>query len=388
MRHLSRYTMLWIAGMLAIGLACSVDLGGIEGETDAEQTLQAIYIQQTVDGLAQPTVEDLVKTVVPAPTSTIQVVHTTFPGEPGWVSQWWIDTGSASTAGQKRASGGDIFNQNMLERPFTANEMAYRPDVDLKRVEISKDETFYYFILHLEGVNPDTNMLSAVYGVEIDIDRDGRGDLLLWAPGDGNTAWNIADVAVYRDGNKDVGGTRPMLSDAPGYSGDSYETVLFSPDRLDDPDMAWKRVAPADAGIMQLAIKKSLLGNASVFMWSAWADDGIKNPVMFDPNDFLTQSEAGSPISGAGDYPLKALYLVDNTCRLPYGFEPTGREPNVCLTSRPTPEPEEEEEPDVVEWHEPCHCADFPNYTFIRDAACCTYCGYEWNAANVEFPCD
>jgi hypothetical protein len=29
-------------------------------------------------------------------------------------------------------------------------------------------------------------------------------------------------------------------------------------------------------------------------------------------------------------YPLKALYALDNTCRDPYGFTPTGTEPGLC----------------------------------------------------------
>ena len=370
--------------LLFVVLACDFNLGGLGGPSEAEQTLQAIYLQQTVEAIEQ-TADTAQEVVGGEATATIEIKHTTIPDQPGWVSQYWIETNSASTAGQKRANGGDYLNQNLLERPFTAGEMVYRPDVDLVRVEISQDQTFYYFMLHLSGVNSETNMLSAYYGVELDISRDGRGDLLLWALGDGSTEWRITDVFVYQDANDDVGGSRPLLAEAPNYNGDSYEKLLFSPDHLNDPDAAWKRVDPADAKVIQLAIKKSVLGNATAFMWNAWADDGVKDPTRFDYNDFFTLTEAGSPIGGASDYPLKDLYLVDNTCRLAYGFEPTGNETGLCYVPEPaaTPEPPEPE-PDEPEL--PCDCASFENYTFITDAACCTYCGYEWGGT-TEFPC-
>jgi hypothetical protein len=338
--------------LLLVTAACEIFPDAGTSSSDAERTLQAIYIQQTIEALEQPA-------------DTNQ--------QPGWVSQWWVETNSASTADQKRANGGDYLNQNLLERPFTTEEMVYRPDVDLVRVEISKDSTFYYFMLYLSDVNSETNMLSAYYGIELDISRDGRGDFLLWALGDGSTEWSITDVFIYQDANDDVGGSRPLLAEAPNYSGDSYEKLLFSPDHLDDPDAAWKRVDPADDTVIQLAIKKSVLGNAEAFMWNAWADDGVKDPTKFDYNDFFTLTEAGSPIGGAADYPLKDLYLTDNTCRLAYGFEPTGNETGLCYVPEPaaTAEPPEPDDPPP-----PCDCGgacmDFD------DQFCCEYCGCSW----------
>ncbi len=374
--------LIFLAFLLLAALACGISLDGLGGPSAAEQTLEAIYAEQTIEALQQP--ETPPDEAPLEPTATREIIHTTIPAGPGWVSQWWLDSNSSSTASQKRAPGGDIFNQNLLERPFTAEEMRYRPDVDLVRVELSQDATFYYFLLHLSSVNPETGMLSAHYGVEIDLNRDGRGEYLLYALADDRTEWNITGVYIYRDSNDDIGGRRPMLSDAPGHSGDGYDQLVFSPDHLEDPDMAWKRVDPANASVIQLAIKKSVLGGASTFMWSAWADDGLKDPARFDYNDFFTLREAGSPIGGAADYPLKAVYLVDNTCRLAFGFEPTGNEPGVCLAplpaSTPLPDPTVTPQP-------PCDCASFPNFTFITDSACCIYCGYNWTG-NPEFPCD
>ncbi|BBB49542.1 hypothetical protein Pelsub_P2773 [Pelolinea submarina] len=366
--------------LLFASLACTIDFGG---SSDAQETLTAIYLQETLDAQSMAEAAPPQEEAVAEPTLTVEVVHAITPGNPGWVSQWWQDTDSSGTASQNRASGGDYLNQNLLERPFTAQDMTYRQDVDLGKVEISQDNTFYYFLLHLDGVHSQSGMLSAFYGVELDLDKDGRGDLLLWARGDGNTTWNIEDVFVYSDENNDVGGLRAMLADAPSSGLNGYEKALFSPENLGDPDAAWKRVDPSDSSVMQLAIKKSLMSNASTFMWSAWADDGVIDPGKFDYNDQFTLNQAGSPLSGAADYPLKAIFLADNTCRLAYGYEETSDASWLCRRAEPTPQPtvpepeEEEEEP-------PCTCPS--NRTFITDKACCEYCGFTWGD-NDEFPC-
>ena len=372
-----RLIVIFITTLLLISIACDLSFGGSDESPDAEKTLEAIYLEQTVAAVEQQVDSDSPDSAETAPTATLEIKHSIKPGEPGWVSQWWVETDSSSTASQKRANGGDFLSQNLLERPFTSNEMDYRPDVDIVRVELSEDDTFYYFLLHMSGVNKDTDMLSAYYGVEIDLDRDSRGDVLLWAKGDGKKEWDITDVFVFEDSNDDVGGSRPLIAEAPDYDGDSFDKTLFSIENLSDPDAAWKRVDPSDKEVMQLAVKKSLLGNAKVFMWNGWADDGPKNTTQFDYNDIYTLEKAGSPLSGTNDYPLKELYLVDNTCRLPWGFEPTGNELNVCYV----PEPEEptEEAP-------PCDCDSYENYTFIEDQFCCEYCGFTWGGTQ-EFPC-
>jgi hypothetical protein len=81
--------------------------------------------------------------------------------------------------------------------------------------------------------------------------------------------------------------------------------------------------------MVDLAFKRSLVGGANMFLWNVWADDGVKNPASFDYNDHFSASEAGSPYKDA-DYPLKALALVDNTCRETYHFTPTADIPGLC----------------------------------------------------------
>jgi hypothetical protein len=76
-------------------------------------------------------------------------------------------------------------------------------------------------------------------------------------------------------------------------------------------------------------------------MWGAWADAGLRDPSKFNYNDRFTEADAGSPIKNKPNYPIKAIYQVDNTCWVAQGFKPTGDEPHLCpsLQAQPTHQP-------------------------------------------------
>jgi hypothetical protein len=83
-----------------------------------------------------------------------------------------------------------------------------------------------------------------------------------------------------------------------------------------------------------------LFNDANPYMWGAWAmDASMLHPDWFDYNDHFTLAQAGSPIQGSADYPLQALYELDNTCRWAVGFTPTGNEPGICPVIKPTATP-------------------------------------------------
>jgi hypothetical protein len=81
--------------------------------------------------------------------------------------------------------------------------------------------------------------------------------------------------------------------------------------------------------MLQIAVKKNLINQTS-FLWWAWTDFDLGNPALFDYNDAYTAKEAGSPYAANPNYPPKALFGMDNTCRAAYGFTTTGREPGLC----------------------------------------------------------
>jgi hypothetical protein len=220
--------------------------------------------------------------------------------------------------------------------------MQNRFDLDLQKISMSTDNTFFYFSLDLLDVNIGTKTLDGDYGIEFDLDRDGRGDYLLYSfVQPVSSTWDSSGVALFTDVNINVGSTRPLLSD-PVSQTDGYETELWPGKPITDPDGAWLRLAPGSATTVQLAVKRSLLGNPVSFLWGAWADGELKAPYRFDYNDFFTEAEAGSPYTTSINYPIKKVAQMDNTCREAWGFKPTGKEPGLCkkaVTVQPTTKP-------------------------------------------------
>ena len=94
------------------------------------------------------------------------------------------------------ATVGDNFYINLYERPFQLDN-TYRPDADIAVTYISDNGGWYYFSTELIGPNPATKTMDSPIGYEIDFDRDGRGDFLLWATPPYSTSWTNTDVQIY-----------------------------------------------------------------------------------------------------------------------------------------------------------------------------------------------
>ena len=275
-----------------------------------------------------------------ATATSTPIVHVMTPGEPPTAAISALsDSNSSLTASSNRANGGDNFSVNLFERPFSSTAMAYFPDQDILSAKLMSDSTWVYITISLEGQNSAGGLL-ADYGAELDLNLDGRGDLLVMAAKPGN-AWSTDGVHVWTDSNNDVGAAHPIQSDPPSNT-DGYNTVVFNQGVGSDPDAAWARISPTDPKSVQIAFKNSLTKNAGSYMWGAWAmDDSMLHPDWFDFNDHFSLAQAGSPlIEDTQNYPLKALAEVDNTCRWVVGFTPTGNEPGICpVPATPTPKP-------------------------------------------------
>ena len=276
-------------------------------------------------------------TVAPAPTSAPIGTSTPklLPGDVPSPVRILKDTDSSIYANQKRIVTGDNMNNNQYERPFTAKEMVYQPDIDILTISISSDSNFFYFTMTMQGLDPPTNSLTGTYGIEFDRTKTGRGDMLITAYSLKEN-WSMDSIKVYIDQNKDVGGPNQIIAN-PGFRGDGYESEV----KLEGDQVAYARIMPGDLKAMQIAVSRVLLGNVTKFLWGGWADKGVNDPHKFAYNDYFKLSEAGSPIKTSADYPLKALYSLDNTCRLPSGFCPQGFIPGMCISSPPAASPGE-----------------------------------------------
>ena len=268
------------------------------------------------------------------PTQPPAIAHQTTPGDVSLNGPINYDVDSSGNAPKHRAPYGDVYDLNRFERPFTQKDMTYLPDVDITRFRLSSDDTWYYAFIELIGTNPNDSA-NVDYGIEIDKDRDGFGDILIWAKPPYTTQWSTDGVTAYTDSNHDTGGVSAVKSDAP-FSGNGYDTIIFSQGRGVDPDLAWARIDPKNPNVVEFAFKQSLPGPS--FMWEAWADAGLRDPSKFNYNDRFTIQQAGSPQTDNYNYPVKALFAMDSTCRAAFGFTPTGYEPLLCPPiTQPTP---------------------------------------------------
>jgi hypothetical protein len=265
------------------------------------------------------------------------VLHQLMPSDVNPSGTLYYDVDSSGTGTQHRTTGGESYDFNLFERPFTQSDMTYVPNLDITSFQLTAGGGWYYVFINLNGNNPN-DPINIDYGVELNKNKDGFGDTLIWAQPPYTTEWTTNGVKVYSDPNHDTGGASSEKSDAnittgAPYPGDGYETVIFDQGKGSDPDLAWVRIDPKDPAIVEFAFKTSLVGNS--FMWGAWADAGLKDPSKFNYNDRFTFAQAGSPIASNPNYPIKAIYAVDNTCWAAYGFKPTGYEPHICPSNAP-----------------------------------------------------
>jgi hypothetical protein len=328
--------MIAVAAILACGLPTAtpvIDIGAAVSQTlQAVGTISAATLQAGAPTIPAPA--DTLAVVTPETTPTAPIVHVTMPGEPGFAARFMTDRSSSALAAEHRTIADDFFN-GVLERPLTLPGMEYQPYLDLTRGEISAGGGWIYITLFLEGSPPAG--ASANYGVEVDLDLNGRGDWWIFGAAPATTAWTTDGVLAYRDANHDVGAANPVKSDAPGPTGDGYETLVFNAGAGTDPDAAWIRLAPSNSKNVQLAFKHSLIAGDPEFLWGIWAD-ASPQAAWFDYNDHFTLEQAGSPLIENSNYPLKELSAVDSTCRWGYDFNPIGDEPGVCrVPATPTP---------------------------------------------------
>ena len=295
-----------LAEDIAMGVAATLTKQAQENE------IEAARLTEEAAGLATQTPEP--------------IVHVDFPNySPG--SNTFVTDFSSLNYAPEKSTVGDYFQMNRMERPFSAGEMDYFGDLDIIWVDLKFDlPWFYATIIFTEDLRDEGTVH---YGLELDLDADGRGDYLIWALLPPGTDWTTDGVQVLEDKDNDIGGEIPLKMEVPNPELNGYETELFNAGVGDDPDLAWVRRDPEEPKQLQVAFKDSFTGDDG-FLWSAWVDNGLMDPTQFDYNDQYTLVAAGSPNSETAEYPLDEVALVDSTCRSWYGMTPVGTEPGLC----------------------------------------------------------
>jgi hypothetical protein len=272
----------------------------------------------------------------PAP---VTITHQVTPGDPGESNDHSILDADSYTAAFAKCvqSSDEVYDASLFERPFKAETFDwYYPEVDILQAQIVRETQWVYLLIELKNKD-GSGQFSGFYGAEIDLDVDGRGDLLIFG-GNPGSQWSTGGVEVWQDSNGDVGGSDPLKSES-SVGGNGYEQALFRSGVGSDADLAWARMAPDGSPIVQLAFKTSLLQDDKYFMWGVLAQKAAVNPGKFDIVDHYPLTDAGSPVCNARDYPLKTQSEMDNTCRLVVGISPSGNEPRLCASAMPSPTP-------------------------------------------------
>lgn len=307
--------------LLSVISACGSQAEPAASEDPVEQPAEA----------AAPTQESTAAVEEPVPMSPAPAspALTIMPGDPPEPIRTLEDSASHFSAADHKATQGDNMLNGLYERPFTSVEMVYQPDLDIISVDFAPGESFFYFTIRLYAMNNQGGGLKGQYAIEFDRSKSGRGDLLVLAENPGKE-WSSENVTIYADNNRDVGGPKPVIADE-GFKGSGYDTTL----EMDGDKAAFARLDPADANAVQIAVSYALLENPEEFLRGAWADNGLRDPAQYDYNDRMGPTAAGSPILG-DYYPVKELYNLDNTCRLPYGFDQDyAGIPGICISAPP-----------------------------------------------------
>ncbi|HEY2980585.1 MAG TPA: hypothetical protein VGJ22_05355 [Anaerolineales bacterium] len=323
--------------LVIAALACNVP-GGSGAQPAAPQALPSPTPTPALPG--EPgTPAPFVPTVSP-------INHVLTPPDQPAAGSYNYDVPSDGTASEHRAPYGDLYRNNLFERPFTKSVMDYLPELDIVTFRLTADADWYYVSVEMTGGDMNSQ-IGANYGIELDVDHDGFGDYLIWTHPLFTTTWTTDIVQVYKDTNHDTGGVSAERSDAV-FDGDGYDTVIFDQGVGADTDLAWVRLDPHIASAIQFAFKRSLAGGA--FMWGAWADAGLKDPSQFNYNDRFKEPDAGSPEKSEAYYPIQAIAQVDDTCWAAVGFKPTGFEPHLCPPPdiTPTHQPKDAPTPFII----------------------------------------
>lgn len=282
------------------------------------------------------------------------------------------DYDSSGTAQENRSNGGDRFSFERFERPFNAETMdIYFPELDIVETYIYEDDLWLFGTIQVVDRSAASSSPYR-FAMQLDIDVDGKGDFLVLVSNPATNDWTTDGVQVFMDMNSDVGDLTAMFTDE-GSKSDGFETMIFKDGIGDDPDMAWARVSPNNSNTVEIAVKRSALGNTEKYMVDLWAGHALLDAALFDFSDHFTHEQAGAADTGLPNfYPIKTLFEIDNTCRMAVGFQPTGYEPGVC--EQPVVSPND---PGLTGPLGQGRCAATSSQIFA-----CTLNGGVWNSSN------
>jgi hypothetical protein len=314
---LKKISLLYMVFLAILSAGCSPILAQREQLASQIPTLNTTPLAPTGTPVVTPTIKG-------TPSGGASLAETR-PGDPHGNPQVIYDQDCRQTALEKKAPGGDEFANGRFERPFD-QAMAYLPALDIEKAELVRPENGWaYFSIYLAD-KPAAS--PAVYGIEVDLNIDGRGDYLIQFPAPSGPEWAEDGVKMWWDSDGDVGGNLINRNDPKGFRGSGFESLKIDSDSGENSGKVWTRLLKNG---IQIAVNQELLGGSDgKFTWQPFTMGMPYPPSQFDLNDYYPAAKAGSAIAGDMNYPIKELYAIDNTCKGLSGLTPSGAEQGVC----------------------------------------------------------
>lgn len=320
------------SNLLSVILLCGLMMTACSTSAPQSQPTEPPVVASNATEAPTSAPEATSPAVVPPEDTAPAIQHKDIPASlPTSGGKTWGDHSTVSSTNPARALLGDDFSDGKFERPYNANAMdIYFPHLDLdKATFFSEDATWVYAVITLVGRDA-SNAFTGQYAIELDLDQNGFGEILIMVDNPSSAEWTTQGVRVYKDGDLDIGGVSPIKADSAGASSDGFETILFDQGTGDDADLAWVRLDPSDPNSFQVAYKQALLGGEKTYTAGIWAGTHLDS-ALFDYNDHFTYEQAGAANSEITNfYPIKELSEFDNICRYAIGYDATGLEPGIC----------------------------------------------------------
>ncbi len=332
-----------VFGVILVLLMASTAGCGTKAAPVLEETDVVIPTNPPIQPVILPTAHPKVipTTVQEVPVEPTLPPHVTIPAEYTGKEQVIHDQISEAYASQERAAGGDEFTHGRFERPFD-KKMGYMGNLDIvKSTMVRTDPNFIYVTIQVAKPVASAINNAAYYGLELDLNRDGRSLFMIRGLGPLSEAWTTEGVDVWKSSAAEQPLTLAAEGGIPVTGALGFDVNLLRAGRGTDNDLAWIRLKPGSEDTVEIAFKRAIVGGEKgKFIWRPFTDGAPFSEQEYDLQVSYTFEQAGSPYKGEMNYPLKDVFAVDNTCRVASGFEATGFEPGLCPLP-PVPEREE-----------------------------------------------
>ena len=313
-------------------------------------TLQAVIVLTPFPTVTSVPITEQVIPVEPSPPP-----HYLMPGEFTGKAQTIHDQVSETVAPQKRAYGGDDFYDGRFERPFD-QEMGYLGNLDIVKATMVRTDPDFIFVT-IQVAKPISAAVNneAYYGLELDLNRDGRNLYMIRGLGPVTETWSTEGVDVWKSTAAEHPYSVAAEGSIPVTGSLGFDVNLLKAGRGSDNDLAWIRLQPGSVDTIEIAFKNGIIGGEKgKFIWKPFTDGAVFPEKLYDLQVSYTLEQAGSPLKGEPDYPLKDVFAVDNTCRVASGFEASGTEPGICPLSLPEAPEHREDPPCMTPNGSPC----------------------------------